>query len=143
MSVLKDVEETNADVAKPPKRSRTTRIINIAIVLTSLIGYLKWGPNSMFLFQMEADILAKMFVNPLDTIDPFTVLPMLGQILLVITFFQKKPSKNLTIAGVLCIGLLLGFIFVIGLISLSAEITIASLPFVGLATWQLRRRHRL
>lgn len=118
-------------------RIRYTKLINAALLITSLFGYLQWGPNKMFLFEMEAGIMSKMFTNPLDIVHPFTVLPMLGQLFLLMTLFQKNPSKYLTIAGVLCMALLLGFIFLIGVISLSWKLTLSTLPFVVVAVIQL------
>lgn len=120
-----------------------TRALNLAMLVTSLFGYLQWGTNKMFLFEMEAEIISKMFVNPMDVVHPFTILPLLGQVFLLITLFQKYPGRYLTIGGVLCIGLLLGFMFIIGLISMSVKIALASLPFNALALAQLFRLRRL
>ena len=49
--------------------------------------------NKMFLFQAEAEIIAKIFIDPVSILHPFTVLPLLGQVLLIITLFQKRAGK--------------------------------------------------
>jgi hypothetical protein len=73
------------------------KILNLLVILTSLIGFLQWGKgNSMFLFQAEAEVLSKLFVSPMDVIHPLIILPLLGQILLFFTLFQKEPNKFLT-----------------------------------------------
>ena len=80
-----------------------SKILNLTLILTSLIGYLEWGQDmSMFLFQGELDVISKLFTDPLSVLHPFTLLPLLGQILLLITLFQKNPSKVLTYVGIYC-----------------------------------------
>jgi cobalamin biosynthesis protein CobD/CbiB len=106
------------------------KLINILLLVTSLLGYLEWGGNNhAFLFQSEYQIILKLFSSPKDAIHPFTIVPMLGQLLLIITLFQNKPSKTLTLLGIICLILLLGFIFIIGLFSLNFKITLSTIPF--------------
>lgn len=115
------------------------KVLNALVVTTSLFGYLEWGKdNHMFLFQAEAEILRKLVSDPQAVIHPFTLLPLFGQIVLLITLFQKKPSRFLTIAGIAGIGLLLGLMFVIGLLSLNLKIIISTLPFLITAVWAWR-----
>lgn len=108
------------------------KILNLALVLTSLIGYLEWGTgNSMFLFQGEALIISKLFTNPESVIHPFVILPLFGQVVLIITLFQKQPGKRLTIIGMISIALLLTLLFVIGVMSLNYKILLSSIPFMA------------
>jgi len=108
-----------------------SKILNLSLILTSLIGYLEWGGNNkMFLFQGEMEIVSKLFNNPTSAIHPFTLLPLIGQILLTFTLFQKNPSKILTFLGFGGIGILLLFMFVIGLMSANFKILISTVPFL-------------
>lgn len=84
----------------------------------------------MFLFQGEIEVVSKLFNDPTSVFHPFTLLPLFGQILLIITLFQKNPGKILTYLGLGCIGILLLFMFVIGLISLNYKILISTIPFL-------------
>lgn len=119
------------------------KILNLALILTSLLGYLEWGAdNEMFLFQMEGEILSKLFSDPVSALHPFTVLPLLGQILLIITLFQQHPSKILTYIGIGCIGILLAFIFFIGIIGLNFKVLIFALPFLLVAAWTIRENRK-
>jgi len=119
-----------------------SKILNILLVLTSLLGYLEWGrDNKQFLFQAEAEIVSKLFSDPTSVIHPFTILPLAGQILLLITLFQKTPNKILTFIGIGGIGVLLALMFVIGLISLNFKILSSTIPF--LVTGWLTIRHHL
>ncbi|HAP36745.1 MAG TPA: hypothetical protein DCQ28_12720 [Bacteroidetes bacterium] len=124
------------------------KILNVLLVLTSLLGYLEWGKdNKQFLFQAEAEILSKLFNDPTSVIHPFTILPLAGQILLLITLLQKSPNKILTFIGIGGIGLLLGLMFVIGLISLNFKILCSTIPFLALGFvtirhhWKTTRNH--
>ncbi len=114
------------------------KILNLLLIITSLFGYLEWsGNNSSFLFQSEYDVLTKFFTEPKTVVHPFTIIPLVGQILLLITLFQKKPSKMLTYIGIACLGLLLGFIFFIGITSLNFKILISTLPFLATAIYTI------
>ena len=107
-----------------------SKILNFLILLTSLIGFLEWGKDKkLFLFQAEAEIISKLFTNPTSVLHPLTILPLVGQIMLLITLFQKIPNKILTFISIGGLGILLGLIFVIGLISLNLKILFSTIPF--------------
>jgi len=116
-----------------------SRILNLGLVLTSLLGYLEWGGgNGAFLFQMEFDILTKLFNDPFSVLHPFTLLPMIGQILLAVNVLRKNQSRILTFVGLGGTGILLLFMFVIGLISLNYKITLSTLPFILTGVFTIR-----
>lgn len=115
------------------------KILNLLLIITSLIGYLEWaGNNHVFLFQVEFEIIYKFFKNPTIIIHPFILFPLIGQILLFITLFQKSASKILTYISIVGIGLLLGFIFISGIISLNFKIIISTIPFLIVAIFTIR-----
>ncbi len=107
------------------------KILNAALILTSVIAYLEWGGgNNTFLLNGEIDVIKKLFTDPSKAIHPFTIIPLIGQIILLFTLFQKQPAKWLTFTGMGCIGLLLLFIFFIGLLGGNVKILFSTLPFV-------------
>lgn len=107
------------------------KFFNALLILTSLIGYLEWGGNNhIFLFQAEAKILESLFTNPASVLHPFTILPLIAQVLLAITLFQKQPNKFLTYAGIVGLSLLLLLMFIIGLMTLNYTIICFTLPFL-------------
>jgi hypothetical protein len=114
------------------------KILNLILVLTSLIGYLEWGNNQRFLFQVEGEILSKLFSDPVSVLHPFTILPLAGQIILIITLFQKKPGKALTLIGIAALGLLLGLMFFIGIIDVNWKILLSTIPFWLVAVITIR-----
>lgn len=115
------------------------KVLNLSVILTSLAGYLEWGGgNSVFLFQAEAELLAKAIGDPTAVIHPFTVLPVLGQLALLITLFQQTPGKRLTYSGIGGIGLLLALMFVIGVIDLNLKIVASTVPFLAMSVVTVR-----
>ena len=120
-----------------------SKIFNILLLLFSLIGYLEWGKdNSSFLFQAEREIVSKVFTDPASVIHPLTVLPLAGQIVLLLTLLQKRPSKRLTYIGMAGIGLLLALMFVIGIIDLNYKILLSTLPFLITGFFTIRHHRK-
>jgi cobalamin biosynthesis protein CobD/CbiB len=107
------------------------KILNLCVLVTSLIGYLEWGRDMhMFLAQGEAAIIVKFFHDPMSVIHPLTLLPLAGQLILLCTLFQRTPGKVLTYIGVACLGMLMLFIFLVGIISLDFRIAVSVIPFI-------------
>ena len=115
------------------------KILTTLLIVSSLFGYLEWGQNNhMLLFQAEAEIITKLFTDPLSALHPFTVLPLLGQVLLLVTLFQKRQSKILTYIGIGGIGILLALMFLIGCMELNFKILLSTVPFLVLAFLTIR-----
>lgn len=111
-----------------------TKILTICLIIFSLIGYLEWGGgNHQFLFQVEGEILAKAFSDFTSIIHPFVLLPFFGQILLIVTLFQKKPKKLLVYLAIGGIGILFLLMLFIGIISPNFIIILSTLPFLTTA----------
>lgn len=114
------------------------KVLNGLLVLTSLFGYLEWGTqNHIFLFQAEADVIQKLFYEPGSVLHPFVLVPLIGQVLLLITIFQKTSNKRLTFISIACLGILLAFMFFIGIISLNLKILASTIPFLALAIYAI------
>lgn len=115
------------------------KVLNALLILTSLCGYLQWGQNEhLFLFQAEIDIFKKFISDPLSVLHPFILLPFAGQLLLIITLFQKKPSAILTYIAMSALGLLLGFMLLIGVMILNTKIIVCALPFLFITVLTIR-----
>jgi hypothetical protein len=115
------------------------KLLNSGLILSSMFGYLEWGGgNSMFLFKGEVEVLSKLLADPWSVIHPFTLMPLASQLDLLITLFQKKPSRWLTLAGIACVALLLVFIFLIGILGLNLKMATSAVPFIALAMLTIR-----
>lgn len=119
------------------------RALNLSLLLVSLFGYLEWGKdNSSFLFEAEYEVVRLLLTDPVKAAHPFSLLPLLGQMLLLITLFQKKPGRGLTLTGIACIGLLLLFMFFIGIAGPNFKILASTLPFLILSGVAIARHAR-
>ncbi len=108
-----------------------SKILNFLLIIFSLIGYLEWSRNNhLFLFEAEIEIFSKLFTSPKSVIHPFIVLPIISQFLLLFTLFQKTTSKKLTYISIFGLGILLGFMLFIGIISLNYKIALSTIPFI-------------
>ena len=121
-----------------------SKILNSLLIIASLLGYLEWSGNShSFLFQAEGEILSKLFKDPISTLHPFTILPLIGQLILIVTLFQKTPSKTFTYTSIGSLGILLAFMFVIGLMSLNYKIIISTIPFMAISVIVIRHYRKI
>lgn len=119
-----------------------SKLLNLGLILSSLVGYLEWGQNNrMFLFQGELEVIAKLFTDFGSAAHPFTLLPLLGQLLLAFTLLQKSPSRLLTFLGLAGVGLLLAFMFLVGVMGLNFKIALSVVPFLTL-TFITVKHHR-
>ncbi|MEY4835661.1 MAG: hypothetical protein RI980_1776 [Bacteroidota bacterium] len=108
-----------------------SKILNFLLILFSLFGYLEWSGNQhIFLLEAEIEIFSKLFINPKSVIHPFIILPIIAQFLLLFTLSQKTPSKKLTYISIFGLGLLIYFLFFVGLISLNYKIALSTIPFI-------------
>ncbi|HEY9113437.1 MAG TPA: hypothetical protein VIN10_01980 [Bacteroidales bacterium] len=115
-----------------------SKVLNMLVLISSLFGFLEWGGgNKMFLFQLEAEVFSKFIQDPLSTLHPFIILPFLGQALLLITLFQKKPGKILTYFGISGIGTLLLVMFLIGCLNLDFKILLSTIPFLAISFYTI------
>lgn len=106
------------------------RVLILLLFLSTFFGYLEWGDDqSSFLIETELEIFSKGIKDPLSVLHPFTLIPFIGQILLLISLFQKAPKKWLVIASIIGLGLLFGLILFIGIIGPNWKILVSSLPF--------------
>lgn len=123
-------------------KTKKTTILLILLLITSLFGYLEWGGgNQMFLWEGEFEVLRKLIRDPGSVVHPLTILPLCGQILILITLFQQTPRKVLIFSAVICTGLLPVFMFVIGWMSLNVKMLISVIPFLTVA-WFLIQHTR-
>ena len=110
------------------------RMLNLMILLSSFFGYLEWGKNQkLFLFQAEFDILKKIFSDLNSVLHPLIILPLIAQLILLVTLFQKYPSIKLIWIGIIGLAILFLFMFFVGCISMNLKIVLSTLPFIILS----------
>jgi hypothetical protein len=116
-----------------------SKILNLLLVFSSLLGYLEWGTdNHSFLFQAESEIISKLFSDPGSAIHPLTILPLIGQLLLLFTLVQKTPSRRLTYWGMAGLGILLLVVLLVGILGRNYNVALSTLPFWVFAYLRIR-----
>lgn len=108
-----------------------SKILIFLTLIASFFGYLEWGStNHEFIFETEFHLLSNLFSNPKGVLHPFIILPFFGQLLLLIALFQKQPKRILVLIGIVGMGILYLFLFVVGLMSFKFNILMGATPFV-------------
>jgi hypothetical protein len=116
-----------------------SKILNTLLIISSLFGFLEWGQNKkMFLIQVEAEIFSKILKDPGSLIHPFILLPLLGQILLLLTLVQKNPNKIMTYIGIGGIGSIMALLFLIGCLNINFMILFSTIPFLVISFYTIR-----
>jgi len=114
------------------------KLINICLLLSSLIGYLQWGKaQHAFLFQVEYDLIFGRAHSSDAFMHPFVLIPLVGQLLLLLSVFQKTPGRALSVIGLLCLSTIMLLLLFIGILTKSVAITASAMPFVGIGVFSL------
>ncbi|NUQ26160.1 MAG: hypothetical protein HUU34_19595 [Saprospiraceae bacterium] len=107
------------------------KTLNILLILTSLLGYIEWGKDQhSFLFQMEYELIFGAARDASNFAHPIILLPLLGQLIILFTIFQKTPNIWLTFIGLGCLSTIMLLILAAGIGSLNYRIILSALPFV-------------
>lgn len=127
------MQQTNqTSKTRPP--NRTTKGLHLLLVIASLFGYLEWGgSHHAFLYQTEIEVFKKAFVAPSEVLHPLIILPIAGQIALLLVVFQKTPKKILSYFGIATISILLLLMLVVGILGANWKIALAALPFLAIS----------
>ena len=116
-----------------------SKILNTLLIISSLFGFLEWGENkTMFLIQVEAEIFSTILKDPGSLIHPFILLPLLGQILLLLTLVQKIPNKLMTYLGIGGVGIIMALIFLIGCLNINFMMLLSTIPFLVISFYTIR-----
>nr|WP_294777565.1 hypothetical protein [uncultured Flavobacterium sp.] len=117
--------------------------IILGLFLSSFIGYLEWGKQSEFIFEIEYDLLLKMSASPEAFLHPFILLPLIGQIILLVSFLVPKPKFWLVLLASTGIALLFLMLLLIGLLNWNPKISLFALPFLAFYGFLISRRKSL
>lgn len=117
--------------------------IILGLFFSSFIGYLEWGKQSEFIFEIEYDLLFKMNASPEAFLHPFIILPLLGQIILLVSFLVPKPKFWLVLLASTGIALLFLMLLLIGLLNWNPKISLFALPFLAFYGFLISRRKSL
>lgn len=109
----------------------------IGLLLSFLICYLEWGHNSSFIAEEEYNFFVH-HITLSSFLHPPILAPFIGQLLLLYSLFPKDPNPKLILAGMILLGLLAWFIFIISILSLNPKMIACSLPFTLISIFFIR-----
>lgn len=120
------------------------RVYNLSVLLSSLFGYLQWGDTqNAFLIELELEIFKKALTNPEALLNPIILVPLIGQVLLILAVLYKRSHKYLTYIGILALGILFCLIFYAGILSKRYWIPASTLPFFISSILTLRHYQKI
>jgi hypothetical protein len=106
------------------------KLLNALLILTPLMGYMEWADQHMFIYELEYDLLFNFREKQDAFLHPLILLPLIGQLVLIITLFQREPNKKLTFTGIALLSTIMVFLFFIGFIAKSPAIALYAAPFI-------------
>ncbi|OYU83439.1 MAG: hypothetical protein CFE24_11385 [Flavobacterium sp. BFFFF2] len=109
---------------------KTEKKLLAFLLISSCLGYLEWGDQHQFLAEMEWEVLTKAWDDPISALHPFTIIPLVGQLLLFWALFQRKSHYPLQYVAIASLFLLLGFMSFIGFMSLNMRVLVSTFPFL-------------
>jgi hypothetical protein len=92
---------------------------------------------------MEHELLFSGKVNAASFVHPAILLPLSGQILLLVSLLQKSPGRWLTLTGIALTSLLVLIILLAGLLAKDLKMIVSCLPFVIVALLYVLRSSRI
>lgn len=115
------------------------KVLNVLLILTALFGDLEWTRTGYtFLFDAEADLFSRLLVHSHEIVHPISIILLAGHVVLFITLFQKKPGTLLTYTGLGILGLLIGYLFAVGVLALNVRLVLSTIPFLVVAVLTMR-----
>lgn len=117
--------------------------IILGLFVSSFFGYLEWGNQSQFIAEIEFNLLIKITQTVEALIHPFILLPLLGQIVLLVSFLLPKPKIWFVIIASSGIALLFLMLLLIGILNSNLKMTCCSFPFLVFYSLLITRRKSL
>jgi hypothetical protein len=117
------------------EKAARRRWLNIALLLTSGLGYLEWADQRAILFGVEGQLLTQLFDRGVAIVHPAVAFPFLGQLLLIFACIANPPKMWRTYVASAAIGALHLMIFYIGIISGNFLMISSVIPFLALSVF--------
>lgn len=113
-------------------------LVFLFLLLSFLTCYLQWPiDHSSFVFQIEYEAFIKARENFMSLLHPLILIPLLGQILVIIILFQRNPSKIAILISLSCLSILVLLIFIVGCIGLNYKIVLSTIPCIAISLYIL------
>lgn len=122
------------------------KLLLIGLQVSFLFCFLQWsGTSKGFIFQLEYDVLKTAATDAMKVLHPFTLIPFVGQLLLLLALFRRKPSAELEWTGIAFLAILPLLLLVIAVLSRNGRIGLSVVPVLFFIGWYAGywKQHRL
>jgi hypothetical protein len=117
------------------------RLVNILLLAGLSICYLEWGKgNSGLLIGIEYELFVQSGRDVRTFTHPFILLPLIGQVLLLVNCCLPQPRKWLTITGIVLPGALVLMVLLVGILAKNPKIIVSTLLFIGVSVYFFVKR---
>jgi uncharacterized membrane protein len=108
----------------------------LAALFTSLLGHMEWGGgNAAFVYESEYLVFFQKNSDVNTFTHPIVLLPLIGQITLLVSLLRRQPNRRVVLAGLAGIGLLFLLIALAGLLSLNGKMLLSTVPYFLSVVW--------
>ncbi len=118
------------------------RFLPAALLIAFLFCYLGWGTRGDFIFRIEQELLFSGNTERSAFFHPAILLPLGGQVLLLLAVLLPHPRRWMLLTGTALCGCLVLMILLAGSLSANARTILSTLPYLGLAVVAFRRPAR-
>lgn len=119
-------------------QSLLMRYLPLLLVLAAGCCYVEWANESATLFQMEWIILRSLGSAAYNFLHPVVLMPMVGQLLLLVSMLRVRPLRALVLTGIAMLGILVLLVLLAGIMGRQLLMILSCLPFIGLAILYVR-----
>lgn len=106
------------------------RIINLVLIISFQFCYLQWPPNnSMFIFQVEHEIISKSENLISNITHPLIITGIFAQMMLILGILFSNFNKKWNSLGVILLGTIVLLILLVGILSLKFKIISSTIPY--------------
>ncbi len=108
------------------------RILYLLVAFSPWACHLEWGGNnSDYLVAMEIKVLSGAVSGADLFLHPMILLPLLGQLMVLMALIHPHRLRMLAITGQVMLSLLVGLIFLSGLLRPHLLVAISTIPFLA------------
>lgn len=112
------------------------KILSALLLVSTFPVYMEWGTDqSTFLIEAEWILVKKITTNPAEVLHPLTVLPLMGQIWLLILIFKKSYRNWHYYVSIGLLATLIGMVSLTGILSKNLWTILSVIPFWVLSGW--------
>lgn len=107
------------------------QLLAAGLFISFFFGYLEWGTgNTAFVYEGFLEVISNAQRLKSNFTHPLIVLPLIGQIIFLVSSFNKSLKNKWLITALVLTGLLFIMILLAGILSTNFKIIVSALPYL-------------